>query len=34
MEYPSFDDGLRQLAILEAELKSHAQRGWVGVPAV
>ena len=33
-EYPSFDDGLRQLAILEAELKSHAQRGWVGVPAV
>jgi len=34
MELPEFDDGLRQLAILEAELKSHAQPRGVGVPAV
>jgi predicted dehydrogenase len=32
-EYPQFVDGLRQLTILEAELKSHANHGWVDVPA-
>jgi predicted dehydrogenase len=32
-EYPEFADGLRQLVILEAELKSHASRGWIDVPA-
>jgi predicted dehydrogenase len=32
-EYPQFVDGLRQLEILEAELKSHAAHGWVDVPA-
>jgi predicted dehydrogenase len=31
-EYPQFTDGLRQLTILEAELESHRQRGWVDVP--
>ena len=30
-EYPKFDDGLRQLTILEAELASHQRRGWVEV---
>jgi predicted dehydrogenase len=32
-EYPQFADGLRQLTILEAELKSNQTRGWVDVPA-
>ena len=32
-EYPQFVDGLRQLTILEAELASHAKRGWMDVPA-
>ena len=31
VEYPQFVDGLRQLQILEAELKSSAQHGWVDV---
>jgi predicted dehydrogenase len=30
--YPQFTDGLRQLTILEAELRSHRRRGWVDVP--
>lgn len=30
-EYPQFQDGLRQLMVLEAELESHRQRGWVKV---
>ena len=33
-EYPQFTDGLRQLVILQAELESHKQRGWVEVPAL
>lgn len=33
-EYPQFVDGLRQLTILEAELKSTADHGWVDVPAL
>ena len=32
-EYPQFADGLRQLKILEAELKSHQEHTWVDVPA-
>ena len=28
-EYPQFEDGLRQLRIVEAELASHGQRAWV-----
>jgi predicted dehydrogenase len=32
-EYPQFVDGLRQLNILEAELKSNDSRSWVDVPA-
>jgi len=32
-EYPQFVDGLRQLTILDAELKSHQTRAWVDVPA-
>jgi predicted dehydrogenase len=32
-EYPQFVDGLRQLSILEAELKSNQSRAWVDVPA-
>jgi predicted dehydrogenase len=32
-EYPQFVDGLRQLAILNAELQSHEARRWVDVPA-
>jgi len=32
-EYPQFVDGLRQLTILDAELKSHRTQGWVEVPA-
>lgn len=31
-QYPQFADGLRQLNILEAELKSHDARAWVDVP--
>jgi predicted dehydrogenase len=33
-EYPQFDDGLRQLKILESVLQSNRTRGWVDVPAV
>jgi predicted dehydrogenase len=33
-EYPQFEDGLRQLTILETELKSHQQHGWLEVPAM
>ncbi|HWQ54949.1 MAG TPA: Gfo/Idh/MocA family oxidoreductase [Bryobacteraceae bacterium] len=32
-EYPQFADGLRQLNILDAELKSTQSRAWVDVPA-
>jgi predicted dehydrogenase len=32
-EYPQFVDGLRQLTILDAVLRSHRMRGWVDVPA-
>jgi predicted dehydrogenase len=32
-EYPQFVDGLRQLTILEAEMKSSQNRSWVDVPA-
>ena len=32
IEYPQFSDGLRQLTILTAALKSHATRAWVDVP--
>jgi predicted dehydrogenase len=32
-EYPQFVDGLRQLTILEAEMKSNQTRAWVDVPA-
>jgi len=31
-EYPQFVDGLRQLTILDAALKSNRSRGWVDVP--
>jgi predicted dehydrogenase len=31
-EYPQFDDGLRQLTILNAVLQSHGARAWVDVP--
>jgi predicted dehydrogenase len=30
-EYPQFEDGLRQLRILEAELSSHLQRAWMNL---
>jgi predicted dehydrogenase len=33
VEYPQFEDGLRQLSILNAEFLSHRTRGWVDVPA-
>ena len=33
-EYPEFVDGLRQLTILESELKSSQTRAWVDVPAM
>ncbi|HWB86986.1 MAG TPA: Gfo/Idh/MocA family oxidoreductase [Bryobacteraceae bacterium] len=33
-EYPQFEDGLRQLTILEAEMKSSREHGWVEVPSV
>ncbi len=32
-EYPQFVDGLRQLSLVEAELKSSAAHSWVDVPA-
>ena len=32
IEYPQFVDGLRQLNILESELKSNQSRAWVDVP--
>jgi predicted dehydrogenase len=32
-EYPQFVDGLRQLTILDAVLRSHRTRAWVDVPA-
>jgi predicted dehydrogenase len=31
-DYPQFADGLRQLAILNAELESHRTRSWIDVP--
>ncbi len=31
IEYPQFEDGLRQMRILDAELASHRLRGWVDV---
>jgi predicted dehydrogenase len=33
-EYPQFVDGLRQLTILNAALRSNQMRGWVDVPAL
>jgi predicted dehydrogenase len=30
-EYPQFSDGLRQLNILDAALKSNQTRGWIDV---
>ena len=32
-EYPNFSDGLRQLNILDAVLRSNASRAWIDVPA-
>jgi len=32
-QYPTFADGLRALQLVEAELASSKQRGWVDVPA-
>jgi predicted dehydrogenase len=32
VEYPQFADGLRQLQILDAELKSSSDHAWVDVP--
>ena len=32
-DYPQFADGLRQLAILAAELESHRTRRWIDLPA-
>jgi predicted dehydrogenase len=32
-DYPQFADGLRQLAILDAELESHRTRSWIDLPA-
>ena len=32
-EYPQFEDGLRQMVILDAVLESNRQRGWIDVPA-
>ncbi len=32
-EYPQFEDGLRQLVIIQAELASSKKRAWVDVPA-
>jgi predicted dehydrogenase len=33
-DYPQFADGLRQLVILDAELKSSSTRSWIPVPAL
>ncbi|HUB20763.1 MAG TPA: Gfo/Idh/MocA family oxidoreductase [Acidobacteriaceae bacterium] len=33
-DYPHFADGLRQMAILRAELESSRTRSWIDVPAV
>jgi predicted dehydrogenase len=33
-EYPQFEDGLRQLMIIQAELASNKKRGWVDVPSL
>jgi predicted dehydrogenase len=33
-EYPQFLDGLRQMIILDAVLKSNRTRGWVDIPAL
>jgi predicted dehydrogenase len=33
-EYPQFNDGLRQLKILEAEIESDRTRAWSDVPAL
>jgi predicted dehydrogenase len=32
-EYPLFDDGLRQLRLVEAEMESHRRRAWVEIPS-
>jgi predicted dehydrogenase len=32
-EYPGFEDGLRQLQLVEAELESHRRRAWVELAA-
>jgi predicted dehydrogenase len=32
-DYPLFSDGLRQLRLLDAEMKSHASRQWIDVAA-
>jgi len=32
-EYPQFNDGLRQMVILNTVLESNKKRGWVDVPA-
>ena len=32
-EYPTFEDGVRQLKILDGELASHLRRAWVEIPA-
>jgi predicted dehydrogenase len=32
-EYPQFEDGLRQMVILDAVLQSNRKRGWMEVPA-
>jgi predicted dehydrogenase len=31
VEYPQFEDGLRQMRVLEAELESNRKHGWVAV---
>jgi predicted dehydrogenase len=33
-EYPQFVDGLRQMMILDAVLRSNRERGWIDVPAL
>ena len=32
-DYPLFDDGLRQMRVLDAARASHERRGWVEVVA-
>ena len=32
-DYPQFEDGLRQLKILDGELASHLRRAWVEIPS-